>query len=101
MVRECVYSDDILSTNGEDGAFDVLLGKTTIFPPKILLDHDVPVYKAVQKPGEFVVTFPRAYHAGFSHGKSFLSESTFLLVRELRYRIQLKFWLVLKKSCRL
>ncbi|VVB08200.1 unnamed protein product [Arabis nemorensis] len=68
VVRECVYNDDILSTNGEDGAFDVLLGKTTIFPPKILLDHDVPVYKAVQKPGEFVVTFPRAYHAGFSHG---------------------------------
>ncbi|KFK31421.1 hypothetical protein AALP_AA6G109700 [Arabis alpina] len=68
VVRECVYSDDILSSNGEDGAFDVLLGKTTIFPPKILLDHDVPVYKAVQKPGEFVVTFPRAYHAGFSHG---------------------------------
>ncbi|XP_056851151.1 lysine-specific demethylase JMJ13-like isoform X1 [Raphanus sativus] len=68
VVRECVYSDEIMSTNGEDGAFDVLLGKTTIFPPKILLDHDVPVYKAVQKPGEFVVTFPRAYHAGFSHG---------------------------------
>ncbi|CAH8382808.1 unnamed protein product [Eruca vesicaria subsp. sativa] len=68
VVSECVYSDEILSTNGEDGAFDVLLGKTTIFPPKILLDHDVPVYKAVQKPGEFVVTFPRAYHAGFSHG---------------------------------
>ncbi|CAH2046139.1 unnamed protein product [Thlaspi arvense] len=68
VVRECVYNDDICSTNGEDGAFDVLLGKTTIFSPKILLDHDVPVYKAVQKPGEFVVTFPRAYHAGFSHG---------------------------------
>ncbi|KAL0693290.1 hypothetical protein Bca4012_060470 [Brassica carinata] len=68
VVRECVYSDEILSTNGEDGAFDVLLGKTTIFPPKILLDHDVPVYKAVQNPGEFVITFPRAYHAGFSHG---------------------------------
>ncbi|CAH8311898.1 unnamed protein product [Eruca vesicaria subsp. sativa] len=68
VVRQGVYSDDILSADGEDGAFDVLLGKTTIFPPKILLDHDVPVYKAVQKPGEFIVTFPRAYHAGFSHG---------------------------------
>ncbi|KAJ0240618.1 Uncharacterized protein HA466_0222190 [Hirschfeldia incana] len=68
VVREGVYSDDILSADGEDGAFDVLLGKTTIFPPKILLDHGVPVYKAVQKPGEFIVTFPRAYHAGFSHG---------------------------------
>ncbi|KAF8380738.1 hypothetical protein HHK36_028228 [Tetracentron sinense] len=68
MVQGHVYNRDILSTDGEDGAFDVLLGKTTLFPPNILLEHDVPVYKAVQKPGEFVITFPRAYHAGFSHG---------------------------------
>ncbi|KAF8032540.1 hypothetical protein BT93_D1444 [Corymbia citriodora subsp. variegata] len=68
VVREHVYTTDILSANGEDGAFDLLLGKTTLFPPNILLEHDVPVFKAVQKPGEFVVTFPRAYHAGFSHG---------------------------------
>ncbi|KAH0642879.1 hypothetical protein KY289_033853 [Solanum tuberosum] len=68
VVREHVYTNDILSADGEDGAFDVLLGKTTLFPPNILSEHGVPVYKAVQKPGEFVVTFPRAYHAGFSHG---------------------------------
>ncbi|XP_028754703.1 lysine-specific demethylase JMJ706 [Neltuma alba] len=68
VVREHVYTKDILSNEGEDGAFDVLLGKTTLFPPNILLEHEVPVYKAVQKPGEFIVTFPRAYHAGFSHG---------------------------------
>ncbi|KAF9689624.1 hypothetical protein SADUNF_Sadunf01G0111700 [Salix dunnii] len=68
VVREHVYSHDILSTDGEDGAFDVLLGKTTLFSPNILLEHDVPVYKAVQKPGEFIISFPRAYHAGFSHG---------------------------------
>lgn len=63
-----MYANDILSADGEDGAFDVLLGKTTLFPPNILSQHNVPVYKAVHKPGEFVVTFPRAYHAGFSHG---------------------------------
>ncbi|KAL6176049.1 hypothetical protein ACLB2K_052685 [Fragaria x ananassa] len=68
VVKEHVYTHDIVQSDGEDGAFDVLLGKTTLFPPSILLEHDVPVYKAVQKPGEFVVTFPRAYHAGFSHG---------------------------------
>ncbi|KAK7360918.1 hypothetical protein VNO77_02936 [Canavalia gladiata] len=68
VVREHVYTNDILSTDGEDGAFDVLLGKTTLFPPNILLEHEVPVYKAVQNPGEFIITFPRAYHAGFSHG---------------------------------
>ncbi|KAK9052841.1 hypothetical protein SSX86_029471 [Deinandra increscens subsp. villosa] len=68
VVRQKVYNHDILSTEGEDGAFDVLLEKTTLFPPNILSQHGVPVYKAVQKPGEYVVTFPRAYHAGFSHG---------------------------------
>ncbi|MFS7935326.1 putative [histone H3]-dimethyl-L-lysine(36) demethylase [Helianthus anomalus] len=59
---------DTLSTEGEDGAFDVLLGKTTLFPPNILSQHGVPGYKVVQKPREYVVMFPRAYHAGFSHG---------------------------------
>ncbi|KAJ7943867.1 Lysine-specific demethylase [Quillaja saponaria] len=68
VVREHVYTRDILSSDGDDGAFDVLLGKTTLFPPNILLEHGVPVFKAVQKPGEFIITFPRAYHAGFSHG---------------------------------
>jgi len=68
VVREHVYDHEILSGEGNNAAFDVLLGKTTIFPPNILLHHLIPVYRAVQKPGEFVVTFPRAYHSGFSHG---------------------------------
>ncbi|KAG2708911.1 hypothetical protein I3760_05G214900 [Carya illinoinensis] len=68
LVHDHVYSRDILSSNGEDGAFEVLSEKTTMFLPRILLQHHVPVYKAVQVPGEFVITFPRAYHAGFSHG---------------------------------
>eukprot|EP01018_Ginkgo_biloba_P005427 Gb_21111 [translate_table: standard] len=68
VVREHVYDREILTNEGEDAAYDLLIGKTTMFPPKILTEHGVPVYKAVQKPGEFVITFPRAYHAGFSHG---------------------------------
>lgn len=68
VASQYVYNKDILIGDGEDAAFDVLLGKTTMFPPNVLLDHNVPVYKAVQKPGEFVITFPRSYHAGFSHG---------------------------------
>lgn len=72
VVRDHAYAHEILSNERDDEAFNVLLGKTTMFPPNILLEHEVPVYKAVQKPGEFIITFPRAYHAGFSHGKEFL-----------------------------
>ncbi|KAL3837958.1 hypothetical protein ACJIZ3_022549 [Penstemon smallii] len=69
VVRKNIYNRDILSVNGEYTAtFDLLSEKTTMFSPKILLQNDVPVYKAVQMPGEFVITFPQAYHAGFSHG---------------------------------
>ncbi|XP_042434011.1 lysine-specific demethylase JMJ706-like isoform X2 [Zingiber officinale] len=68
VVQNHVYGSGILQGEREDVAFDLLLGKTTMFPPNILLEHNVPVYKAVQKPGEYIVTFPRAYHAGFSHG---------------------------------
>lgn len=68
IVLDHVYSSDILSHEGVDGASKLLAEKTTMFPPKILLENDVPVYKALQMPGEFVITFPRAYHSGFSHG---------------------------------
>uniref|UniRef100_A0A2N9EJJ9 JmjC domain-containing protein n=1 Tax=Fagus sylvatica TaxID=28930 RepID=A0A2N9EJJ9_FAGSY len=68
VVHDNVYSRDILSANEEDNVFEIIQEKTTMFPPSILLQHNVPVYKAVQMPGEFVITFPRAYHAGFSHG---------------------------------
>ncbi|XP_029116101.1 lysine-specific demethylase JMJ13 isoform X2 [Elaeis guineensis] len=68
VVQKHVYAHEILSSNGDGTAFNILLGKTTMFPPNILFEHNVPVYKAVQGPGEFIITFPRAYHAGFSHG---------------------------------
>jgi len=37
-------------------------------PPWMLLEAGVPVCRLVQEPGQFVVTLPQAYHAGFSHG---------------------------------
>ncbi|KAF2078179.1 hypothetical protein CYY_000469 [Polysphondylium violaceum] len=40
----------------------------TMISPDLLKRYRVPVYKTLQAPGEYVVTFPQAYHAGFSHG---------------------------------
>ncbi|PNY05355.1 putative lysine-specific demethylase JMJ14-like protein [Trifolium pratense] len=40
----------------------------TQFSPSILKSEGVPVYRTVQSSGQFVITFPRAYHCGFSCG---------------------------------
>lgn len=36
--------------------------------PDYLSKHGVTVYSTLQKPGEFILTFPESYHAGFSAG---------------------------------
>jgi len=41
---------------------------TTVFSPAIVQSSGIPVFHTVQEPGEFIVTFPRGYHSGFSHG---------------------------------
>lgn len=47
---------------------DLLHHITTMFSPRLLQQGGVPAYKILQFPGEFVVTFPRAFHGGFSLG---------------------------------
>lgn len=47
---------------------DLLHHITTMFSPRLLQNANVPVYKILQHEGEFVVTFPRAFHGGFSMG---------------------------------
>lgn len=47
---------------------DLLHHITTMFSPRLLQNANVPVYKLLQYEGEFVVTFPRAFHGGFSLG---------------------------------
>ena len=40
----------------------------TTCSPTTLMNYGVPVFRTNQCAGEFVVTFPRAYHAGFNNG---------------------------------
>ncbi|XP_042049740.1 lysine-specific demethylase JMJ18-like isoform X2 [Salvia splendens] len=47
---------------------DLLHKLVTQLSPSILRSEGVPVYRCVQNAGEFVLTFPRAYHAGFNSG---------------------------------
>lgn len=47
---------------------DLLHHITTMFSPRLLQLAEVPVYKLLQYEGEFVITFPRSFHGGFSLG---------------------------------
>ena len=47
---------------------DLLHQLVTAVSPADLRRARIPVFKAVQGPGEFVVTFPRGYHGGFNTG---------------------------------
>lgn len=56
---------------------DLLHQLVTIMNPNILLNDGVPVFRTDQHAGEFVVTFPRAYHAGFNQGFNFAEAVNF------------------------
>mmetsp|Transcript_3553 Transcript_3553/g.7190 ORF Transcript_3553/g.7190 Transcript_3553/m.7190 type:complete len:750 (-) Transcript_3553:153-2402(-) len=47
---------------------DLLHHITTMFSPILLRKANIPVCKIQQHPGEFIITFPRAFHGGFSMG---------------------------------
>lgn len=47
--------------------------------PEDLIKHGINVYKAVQNPGELILTLPKAYHCGFSTGFN-ISEAVNLAV---------------------
>jgi hypothetical protein len=50
---------------------DLLLQLVTLMSPKRLKKSGVRVFACDQRPNEFVVTFPKAYHAGFNQGFNF------------------------------
>ncbi|KAJ6350028.1 hypothetical protein OIU78_006252 [Salix suchowensis] len=70
-----VYAfEEVIRTEAYGGNIDrlaalSLLGeKTTLLSPEAIISSGIPCCRLVQNPGEYVVTFPRAYHVGFSHG---------------------------------
>ncbi|XP_031257332.1 probable lysine-specific demethylase ELF6 [Pistacia vera] len=64
VIRNEVYGGNIDCL----AALSLLGEKTTLLSPEVIVASGIPCCRLVQNPGEFVVTFPRAYHVGFSHG---------------------------------
>jgi histone demethylase JARID1 len=54
-----------------EGQPDLLFQLVTLMPPEKLRAAGVNVYAVDQRAGQFVLTFPQAYHAGFNHGFNF------------------------------
>ena len=47
---------------------EFLRHKTYLINPLLVRKNGINVHKAVQKPGEFIITFAKSYHAGFNMG---------------------------------
>ncbi|XP_057530531.1 lysine-specific demethylase ELF6 [Amaranthus tricolor] len=64
VIRKQAYGGDL----DHLAALKLLGEKTTLLSPELVVASGIPCCRLVQNPGEYVVTFPRAYHIGFSHG---------------------------------
>ncbi|XP_077500831.1 lysine-specific demethylase 4C-like isoform X3 [Amblyomma americanum] len=71
------------STAQECSAF--LRHKMTVISPQILRQYSIPYNKITQEPGEFMITFPYGYHAGFNHGFNCAESTNFALPRWVEY----------------
>nr|XP_046216258.1 lysine-specific demethylase 4A-like isoform X3 [Oncorhynchus gorbuscha] len=59
--------------------------KMTLISPSILRKYGIPFEKITQEPGEFMVTFPYSYHAGFNHGFNCAESTNFATERWIEY----------------
>lgn len=59
--------------------------KMTLISPQILRQYSVPYNKITQNEGEFMITFPFGYHAGFNHGFNCAESTNFAAPRWVEY----------------
>uniref|UniRef100_A0A667XW11 Lysine-specific demethylase 4B n=1 Tax=Myripristis murdjan TaxID=586833 RepID=A0A667XW11_9TELE len=71
--------------NSFKGCEAFLRHKMTLISPSILKKYGIPFDKITQEAGEFMITFPYGYHAGFNHGFNCAESTNFASVRWIDY----------------
>ncbi|KAL7418247.1 Lysine-specific demethylase 4B [Cryptotrichosporon argae] len=64
---------------------NVLRHKLLVFPPELLLQHGINVTRVVQRPGEYVLTFPRVAATGSAIDYMSLSQPRGILLEHLEH----------------
>ena len=64
---------------------DLLHQLVTLMSPMKLVEHGIPCVYADQNPNEFVITYPRVYHAGFNCGFNFNEAVNFAIDEWLEF----------------
>ncbi|MCJ8749273.1 hypothetical protein PDJAM_G00174350 [Pangasius djambal] len=59
--------------------------KMTLISPSVLKKYSIPFDKITQEAGEFMITFPYGYHAGFNHGFNCAESTNFASLRWIDY----------------
>lgn len=57
----------------------------TLISPAVLKEYSIPYSKITQEAGEFMITFPYSYHAGYNHGYNCAESTNFALERWVEY----------------
>nr|XP_015292657.1 PREDICTED: lysine-specific demethylase 4C isoform X1 [Macaca fascicularis] len=71
--------------SSSQGCDAFLRHKMTLISPSVLKKYGIPFDKITQEAGEFMITFPYGYHAGFNHGFNCAESTNFATVRWIDY----------------
>ncbi|EPB82106.1 hypothetical protein HMPREF1544_11142 [Mucor circinelloides 1006PhL] len=67
---------------------DLLYQQATMLSPERLKQRNVKVYAVDQRPGQYVVTYPKAYHSSFNHGFNLCEAVNFATGNWVHYGLQ-------------
>ncbi|XP_010123832.1 PREDICTED: lysine-specific demethylase 4C-like, partial [Chlamydotis macqueenii] len=71
--------------SSSQGCDAFLRHKMTLISPSILKKYGIPFDKVTQEAGEFMITFPYGYHAGYNHGFNCAESTNFATIRWIDY----------------